>query len=221
MKKILLLIGLATTIVSLSGCLSTLYPLFTEKDLVFEPALLGSWSKTSDNSVMIFEKSTPPDFKDRPSLQPLANKSYIVTIKENIDDREKTKDHLDDFLISRFIACLTRLGNGLYLDMYPVETPTQKQYNNFYKQHYIGLHSLYRIQIKNDHSFDMGQLKEDYLENLINKKQIRIPYEIGYNGFYIITASTEQLQQYVLKYGQVPEAYEDDTHYEKNAHTKI
>jgi hypothetical protein len=83
------------------------------------------------------------------------------------------------------------------------------------------LHSLYRIQLKNDHSFAMGQLKEDYLENLINKKQIRIPYEIGYNGFYIITASTEQLQQYVLKYGQVPEAYEDDTHYEKNAHPKI
>lgn len=219
MKKFLFLICMATAIVSLSGCLSTLYPLFTEKDLVFESGLLGSWNAPSDSSIMIFEKSTLQDFKDRPSLQPLANKSYIVTLKEHIADLEGTKGHLDDqFIETRFIACLTRLGNGLYLDLYPHETSRQKQYNNFYKQHYIGLHSLYRIQLKNDHSFDMGQLKEEYLKNLIDKKQVRIPYEISYNGSYIITATTEQLQQYVLKYGQVPEAYEHNTHYKKIPH---
>lgn len=219
MKKILLLIGLATTIVSLSGCLSTLYPFFTEKDLVFDPGLLGSWSEPSDSSIMIFEKSTPQHFKDRPSLQPLANKSYIVTIKQNSIDRKGIKGHWDDhFIESRFIACLTRLSNGLYLDLYPVETPRQKQYISFYKQHYIGLHTLYRIRLNNDHSFDMGQLKEEFLKDLINKKQIRIPYEISYDGSYIITATTSALQQYILKYGQEPAAYEDNTTYTKITH---
>jgi hypothetical protein len=65
---------------------------------------------------------------------------------------------------------------------------------------------------------EIGQLKEEYLKNLIHKKQIRIPHEVRYDGSFLITASTEELQQYVMKYGNVPEAYENLTTYSKITH---
>jgi hypothetical protein len=69
------------------------------------------------------------------------------------------------------------------------------------------MHSFYRIRFHNDRSFETSQFNEDFLKRLIDKKQIRIKYEVRFDGNYVITAPTEELQQYVLKYGDEPEAY--------------
>lgn len=49
-KRILLAAGICGVGVFLTGCLTiSVYPFYSKKDLVFEPALVGSWIKTTDN----------------------------------------------------------------------------------------------------------------------------------------------------------------------------
>ncbi len=51
------------------------------------------------------------------------------------------------------------------------------------------------------------------MRELIDKKQIRIRHEVRFDGLYVITASTEELQQYVAKYGDVDKAYQGNDTY--------
>ncbi len=215
MKKLLLLTGMITLLLSMSGCLSTLYPLFTEKDLVYDARLIGEWKENDDDESLMIAKASRQDLKKFPALQHLVDKAYIVSFmsrKTTIIINEQSSSWQAE---QKFIAFLTRLGTGLYLDFFPTPTDRQEQYNAFYKQHFISMHSFYRIQVHNERSFEINQLKGDYLQELIRQKRVRIKHEKNAYSSYIITAPTEDLQQYVLKYGQVPEAYEGKTVFTK------
>jgi hypothetical protein len=72
------------------------------------------------------------------------------------------------------------------------------------------MHSIYRIKFADNNSIDIQRLDGDYLKNLIKNKQIRIKHEEMEDGSFVITASTEELQQYLIKYSDVPEAYNKD-----------
>ena len=183
----------------LSGCLSTLHPLFTEKDLVFEARLLGSWNNgPDDDGAAVFEQGSAESFRDLPaSLKAIANKAYVVTMKDK--DGEV-----------KYYAFLARIGKELYLDYYPADNARQKQYDDFFRQHLVKLHSLYHIQFLQNESFRIRQFDEGFLKDLINNKKIRISHEVMFDGSYLITASTEELQQYVMKYGDAPEAYSNE-----------
>jgi len=43
MKKVSIILGFTFLIIFLSGCLTTLHPIFTEKDLAYDPKLIGTW----------------------------------------------------------------------------------------------------------------------------------------------------------------------------------
>jgi hypothetical protein len=49
--------GFAFLLIFLSGCLSTLHPIFTEKDLAYDPKLIGTW-KTDNRQVTITNLAT-------------------------------------------------------------------------------------------------------------------------------------------------------------------
>jgi hypothetical protein len=199
MKKHYLIVVIIILITALSGCLSTLHPLFTEKDLVFEPRLLGAWTSGTGNNTAVFEKGNPELFKELPGpLQKIADKGYFVSIEK-------------DGKLVRYHAFLCRIGKELYLDYFPAETPRQKLYDVFYKAHFIKMHSFYRVRFKDNNSFEIGQFDEAYLRNLIDKKQVRIQYEERFDESYLITAPTEELQQYVIKYGDNEAAYNSST----------
>jgi hypothetical protein len=214
MKKLLLLTGMITLILSMSGCLSTLYPLFTEKDLVYDARLIGEWKEKADDGSMVIEKASLQDLAKLPALQQLVDKAYIISLKSKEADVNSTRSK-DQLIEQKFIAFLTRLGTDLYLDFFPTPTDRQQQYDGFYITHFISMHSFYRVQVHNDRSIEISQLKEEYLKNLIQQKRVRIKHEVYIDGSYIITAPTEELQQYVLKYGSVPEAYDGNTVYTK------
>ena len=198
MKKHILIVAVIMLVTTLSGCLSTLHPLFTEKDLVYDTRLLGSWRVGDGNDTAFIERGTAASFAQLSEpLRRLANKAYVVTFR---DDKETVK----------YYAFLTRLGKELYLDYFPFEDAHQLQYDAFYKQHLVKMHTFYRIRFNDDRSFEVSQFDEGFLEQLIKNKQIRIRHEIRFDGTYVITAPTEELQQYVLKYNDVPEAYYKD-----------
>lgn len=207
MKRTIIVTALLLFAMSFSGCLYTLHPLFTAKDLTFDPRLTGSWKTTNESNIITFERGTPASFSKLPgAVRQLADKAYAVTVKNR-----------DGQVEQMYYAFLLNIGGNQYLDYFPAETPRQQLYDSFYRQHFTPLHSIYKIRFNGGRSFDVSQFDNDYLQGLINKKQIRIRHEERFDGSTLITASTEELQQYVLKYGNVPQAYENASTYEKIA----
>lgn len=200
MKKLLLVTAALVLIATLSGCLSTLQPLFTEKDLVFDPRLAGSWKTVKDHTILRYERGSAASFRDLPAaMQLLADKAYVLTVTDNSTTEE-----------FRYYAFLVKLGNEYYLDYYPAENRWQQGYDAVYKQQLIKMHSIYRLRFTTNNSVEISQFDEKYLRDLIDKNKIRIKHEKYFDGSYIITASTGELQQYVLKYGDVQDAYYKD-----------
>ncbi|HEY0680508.1 MAG TPA: hypothetical protein VGD17_19640 [Chitinophagaceae bacterium] len=206
MKK-LHVIAVMILLLGLSSCLSTVHPIFTEKDLVFDQKLIGNWKEKKDslNGSVEITLATNKDLDEIPQLRKFAGKTYMIRVLSTSGEIE-----------SAYFGFMLKLGKNYYFDYFPAETPTLKTYDDFYKSHFVKLHTSYRIQITSPRSFQMQQLDENYLQNLIREKKIRIRHETRENGNFVVTASTEELQQYLLKYGDFPEAYKESSIYIKS-----
>ncbi|MGB8192836.1 MAG: hypothetical protein WCF67_12990 [Chitinophagaceae bacterium] len=200
MKRIYAFAAIAL-LLGLSSCLSTVHPIFTEKDLVFDPKLIGKWryESKSFNGFVEITQTKQQDFTDYPTLGKLAGKTYMLRYKN-------TEGGID----AAYYGFMVKLGNKYYIDQYPAETPATMNYDPFYKGHYLKMHTCYLLSFKKDNSFELKQFDETYLKKLINDKKIRVRHETREDGSLIVTASTEELQQYIMKYSDVPEAYYQD-----------
>jgi hypothetical protein len=69
------------------------------------------------------------------------------------------------------------------------------------------MHTAYRVDLFKTVHFELSQLDGGFLNKLIEEKKIHIRHEINSDGDIVITASTEELQQYIMKYGDEPGAY--------------
>jgi len=192
MKKVSIILGFTFLLFFLSSCLHTLYPIFTEKDIVFKPELLGKWNNNKD-VVQITSLAKESGIELPGKISAIKDKGYLIS-----GDGEK------------YIVFLARIGKHLYFDYYPLRSEVQQNADEFYMQHMIKRHLSYRVDIINKDRFELSLLAGDFLENLIKQKKIRIRHEIDRDGSIIITAPTEELQQYILKYGDDPGAYESE-----------
>ena len=77
----------------LFGCIPSVYPLYTAKDLIFDSALLGRWSDKADE-------------KDGWTFERRDDTSYTLTLTEGNAS-------------SPFVAHLVRLGPYRFLDLCP------------------------------------------------------------------------------------------------------
>ena len=200
MKKIYSL-AVIVLLMGLTGCLSTVYPIFTEKDVVFDPKLIGKWTEgDKSGDVVEITKATDQELNEIPSLRKLADKVYMIRYRNG-------KNRIE----GAYFGFLVKLGNKFYVDYFPAETATGKEYDGFYKSHFTRMHTCYSIRfVKDNNTFELKQFDENYMQQLIETKQIRIRHETRENGTFVITAPTEELQQYILKYSDIPEAYYKD-----------
>jgi len=201
MKKISIILGFAFLLIFLSSCLNTLHPIFTEKDLAYDPKLIGIWNtERSGNKqkVVISNLATENSVELPGNISTIKQKGYLITYQ---DEQGDTKQN---------IAFLARIGKHLYFDYYPADKKEDRKLDEFFGIHFVRMHSSYRVEILKDGNFELSQLDGSYLKSLIDQKKIRISYETDVEGDITITASTKELQQYLLKYGDEPSAYEND-----------
>lgn len=71
-----------------------------------------------------------------------------------------------------------------------------------------------RIHITSSKQLSIEWLNEEWLAELFEQNKIRIQHEVVYDGevkddnkMYILTASTDELQKFILKYGSDPNAF--------------
>jgi hypothetical protein len=161
----------------LSGCVPSLHPLFTEKDVVSDVNLVGIWKPADSNEIWEFKQT---------------GKGY-----EGIYIDEKNK-------VGKFAICLVKLGDNLFFDIYPGEATLAD--NDFYRMHLVAAHSFMRVNLKRD-SLELRVMNIEGLDKMLKSDSSIIQHERLENGSIVLTASTRQLQEFMLKYG-IDEKYE-------------
>jgi len=202
MKKIILTTAFALLLIFLSSCLTTLHPIFTEKDLAYDPKLIGVWNTENEGKkgkVMISNLATENSVELPGNISAIKQKGYFIIYQ---DENGKVSD--------QYIAFLARIGKHLYFDYFPADKKEDRKLDEFFGVHFVRMHTSYRVEILKDGSFELSQLDGSYVKNLIDEKKIRISHETDADDNTVITASTKELQQYLLKYGDEPSAYRSE-----------
>jgi hypothetical protein len=178
------LLTAAAAVFLLAGCFPTLYPLFTEKDLVFEDDLLGCW--THEDSTWTFERQN--------------NDSYMLTIVEKDDE---------DVVQGKFAAHLLKLEGVQYLDIQPVDVDEIK-IPGFSQICLYPVHLFMKVD-EISPELKLSFMDPEWLEEYLKKNPEELP-AIPKNKSHplpLITASTPRLQAFVKKHAANPEAWSE------------
>ena len=198
MKKYINAVIITLIIGLFSSCgLLTLHPIFTVNELSFDARLLGKWKAGKGGTIIQYSRAEKKDLGElSDDIKKHADKVYMLTM-----EKEGEKE-------TRFYAFLVKLGPNYYFDYYPVEVDRTGKMDDFFKFHYTRLHAISRVNIVSNTFIKISEFDDSYMNKLIDTKNIRIKREKEGN---LITASTEELKQYILKYGDVTEAYGGQT----------
>jgi hypothetical protein len=163
------------------GPVLSIHPLYTDKDVVFDPALLGTWGDpTNDHEApLIFERGDANSYK------------IITQITDNTN--------VDEI----FEAHLVRLKDRVFLDAVQTKNLIAGQ------EVEIGLalpaHLLGQVSIEGN-VLHMSLLDQDWLETQLKAGKLSIPHE-EVDGDSVLTASTPELQKFVLDHADDTEAF--------------
>ena len=208
---------LAIVIVGLlvSGCYTlSINPLYNKDNVVFEESQVGIWGNPENSEeTWIFKKSDDNAYrlvvKDKGVTQSFQIKKEGVagTFKKTGDGSfilNVTEDPVEDGI---FEVHLLRLDGQLFMDIYP-EKP--KSVNDIYSSHIIQAHSFFKLILDGD-KLSLASLNNDWLKKNLKAEKINIKH-VNRDGMIILTASTKELQKFVVKYAD--KAFEDlDTAY--------
>jgi len=162
---------------ALSGCVVSLHPLYTEKDLVFDPNIEGTWVQEGEGNLWTFKKS--------------GDKEYQLIYRE----KEET---------AVFRANLVSLKKYRFLDLFPGKPELG---NEFYKCHFIPAHSFLKVQMENG-KLKLALPRYQWVKNMLEDQKLSIPLEQVDDRIFF-TASTEQLQQFMLAIADEKEAFDE------------
>ncbi len=173
MRKITLLLATGIMLAT-AGCVPSLNPLYTKQDLVFEAALVGVWAEDdAGKDTWAFERS--------------GEEGYRLV-------------YASDGKKGEFEVHLLKLGKTQFLDLYPDDAAlSDLNRNDFYKAHLIAAHTFAKVtQI--EPNLRMAFLNPDWLKEHLQKNPKAIRHEKINDDRIVLTASTKELQEFVLKH---------------------
>jgi hypothetical protein len=195
--SVLVAVGIA---VLAAGCIPSLHPLYTEKELVFDPSIVGVWAeKDADAS------------KDSWEFKKGEGKSYELVVKE-------------EGVAAKFFAHVVKLGEYRFLDTSPAEwTAEGGPEHELLSYHLIPGHLFWKMWTK-DGVLYLALLDPEWLEEKIDENALGVEYA-EVEDMIVLTAKTKELQEFVLRAVEDPEAFIVDEpfelHRQKAAEQKV
>ena len=178
--------------VLVGGCVPvvSLHPLYTEEDVVFERKLLGTWAQDNDETTWEFKTIDEPQ-----------NAYKLI-----FSDEEGKK--------GSFVARLVKLQNRLFLDVFPSELPWEPEdpnkmdwpYNSWFL---VPAHTFMKID-SIEPQLKMRLALESKIEELLKEDPNAIKHA-SVEDRLVLTASTKELQAFVLKYADGDKVFADET----------
>ena len=169
-------------ILLLAGCIPSIHPLYHEEDIVFKPELLGSWNE--GDTKWVFEQR--------------GENGYYLKYYE------KENFFIEASTYSDFEVTLIKLGDNYYLDFYPGKND-QLDFSSLLISTLLPVHIFARVEFVED-GVEISFFDRDWLEELLEENRIRIAHEKT-PEYFVLTASTDELQKFVIKYSDVDDAF--------------
>jgi hypothetical protein len=179
-----------------AGCVPivSLHPLFTKESIIFEEKLLGAWVGDANDSGILWEFARFEEGSSGNLPKDLQNESKWV-YRLNIADKEGHKGVL--------AACLVRLGDRLFLDIFPDQFPsgesdpekTKLVFNAFF---FLSTHTFIRVDAIGD-QLKIHWTDDDEFKKLVEAEPKAVEY-VATEEHPVLTASTKELQAFVTKY---------------------
>lgn len=193
-RKILLALGLGLSWVLLSGCIPSLYPLYNEADLIYEPGLEGNWLSADSSQIWTFSQKTQVVYSGTylgTSTDSVSQKYYHLVIGQI---KEGT---ITDTLEAR----LGKLGNQYYLDLTPDMEALNLNKEGITALHLIPGHTFYPMDWDGGDQFKLYALNPDVLEKGIKDKKYSLKLE-EIDSRPLLMSPTSQLQKFILAHGR-------------------
>jgi len=182
------LMVIAVLLLAAAGCIRSIHPLYTEKDLVYERGLLGTWVDEDTTAIWTFTRA--------------GEKRYKLTHRQTGYQSGFIRSETVPGDTAVFEVHLAQFGEFLFMDLFP--EPLERR-NDLCKVHWIPVHTFSRVWLEND-ALKMSMLSSEWLEKMISENALKIAHE-RIEQEIILTASTEVLQKLVISFANDPEAF--------------
>ncbi len=176
------------------SCIPSLFPLYTEKDLVTDDRIIGTWEAGEMGTWVIERLYYKPliDIFSSDWSDAKENNTYKLVIIETDGG---------DTLEAEFVVHMLVLGGQHYLNYYPGDFELD---HDFLSWHMVEANNFSKVWITED-SISLAFFDPSYLEELIDENRIKISH-IRHDDGILITARTKELQKFVIKYGKEEDA---------------
>lgn len=199
--KLKAIISIALVMLLFQGCIvKSLHPFYSKKDLTFRKELLTTWEDQDGGKWNIHASKDSPNAYEMHWSKP--NAEEVV-----------------------FLSHLFTLDDQLYFDFFPV-TGTGNTMAIF-DMHMMPTHSIAKVQMLTDQEVHILWFNEEWLKLLFDENRIKISHEVVNDETqrdskaYVLTASTEELQKFILKFGKDPRAFMDTDNGDDNVWLRL
>ena len=169
----------AAVVLLLAGCVRTLHPLYTKKDLTFDPALVGVWEPRD------------PDKKERWDFRKAGEKSYKLIHTDENDRKVKLEAHL------------VELGEYRFLDLNTDEPEESNALQSLLLQ---PVHMFMKVE-SIEPRLKLVVMNPQWLGDHLEEHPDALKTEDPEDAPAVVTASTKDLQKFVLKHADNDKAW--------------
>jgi hypothetical protein len=221
MKKIFSFIIAGAAALSLSSCITSLQPLVSYDTIITDSRITGNWQQQGETFI----------------IEPLPNSRLAKNVKQWAGKAGQglfafTGDNVKDSILFTkayavsfekhgvqydMVAALIKTGNNIYMDIYPATMYDGRQkedhtdaYNFSYD--YVGGFTLAKVEMNGNSAMKLKFINGNFIKEQVTAGKMRLKHESNdlFNTF-IITASTNELQQFIEKYGNDERIYSEET----------
>jgi hypothetical protein len=168
------LIACAAVAALFTACVPSVNPFYTEKDVVFDPRLIGVWGD-------------PDDADESWRFEVATNKTYRLIVSEERSKR------------GEFAAHLFKLNGHTFLDVTPTEAELREDQAAMVGAALIPGHLILRVRgIEPELKLDF--VDWDWLGDYLEKNPKALKHRVTATDSIVLTAETRELQKFVLKH---------------------
>jgi hypothetical protein len=232
MRNIVAVIVLALVgLMAACGPVSSLNPLFTTKDVVFDAGLLGEWTEAGPHDFSLrFEKAGSNGYRvidtefDGDGASPkqtvfdahlvsLGGRLFLDVVPEQIPAQSASyqMDLTGAPNESTHGSGLLRLGDGFYAEISGGASPATGSAGNL-NVNLKQAHWIFRVQ-NDGTTLRLANMDEDWLKKAVEQGQISVSNKVTTDEGHelVLTADTQELQQFIVEHADDTEAFQQTT----------
>jgi hypothetical protein len=159
------------------SCVVSRHPIYSDKDLVSLPGLAGTWADDQGETRWNFTAAGEKAFD-------------LVYTEKGLD--------------SRFEARPVKLGNFLFLDLYP---KAPEPHNDFYVMHFLPAHTAFLAVLDGDR-LTLRMPNINWLEKQFHEKKLKFAFD-QWDDRLVLMGATPELQKLLIQIATIPDAFGD------------